>query len=307
MNIIVFTKRSGTSGCVHLTRWKAVAVVAAFVTVVPALALLAGMQLGQSQARSHLLPEEWERELVRNRVEVTQAARQAREDINALAVRLGQLQAQAVRLNALGERLVELADLDSEEFGFDHLPAQGGPEAAAETTRQIEVPDFIQSLDRLAAEMDDREQRLRVLESFFMSQNLEHEIQPAGRPIRSGWVSSYYGMRTDPFTGLREHHKGVDLAGKDGSGIHAVASGVVTWSGDRYGYGQMVEINHGNGYITRYAHNKENLVEVGDVVTRGQRIARMGSSGRSTGPHVHFEVLKNGRVVNPANYLRAAR
>lgn len=307
MNIIVVTKRSSTPGCFHMTRGRLAAIVFAFVAVVPAVALLAGLQLGKWQARSHLLPEAWEQEILRSRVEVTQAAQKAREDINALAVRLGQLQAQAVRLNALGERLVDLADLDKGEFDFGRPPAQGGPEAAADAARQIEVPDFIQSLDRLAAEMDGREQRLRVLESVFMTRNLENEIQPAGRPIHSGWMSSYFGMRTDPFTGLREHHKGVDFAGKEGSGIYTVASGVVTWSGDRYGYGQMVEINHGNGYITRYAHNKENLVKVGDVVTRGQRIALMGSSGRSTGPHVHFEVLKNGRVVNPEKYIRASR
>ena len=114
-------------------------------------------------------------------------------------------------------------------------------------------------------------------------------------------------MRTDPFNGRREYHKGVDLAGKEGSDIIAVAAGIVTWSGDRYGYGNMVEINHGNGYITRYGHCKEVLVKAGDSVTKGQVIAHMGSTGRSTGPHVHFEVHKNGRVVNPLNYLRAAR
>lgn len=307
MNIIVFTKRSSARRCFHLTRWRMACALVVVFGLVPMVALLAGLQVGKTQARHQLLPEEWEREILRNRVEVTQAAQRAREDINALAVRLGQLQAQAVRLNALGERLVEVADLDEGEFGFGRLPAQGGPEAAAELARQIEVPDFIQSLDRLAAELDSREQRLRVLESFFMTRKLDDEIEPVGRPIQSGWMSSYFGMRTDPFTGLREHHKGVDFAGKDGSGIFSVASGVVTWSGDRYGYGRMVEISHGNGYITRYAHNKENLVEVGDVVKRGQRIALMGSSGRSTGPHVHFEVIKNGRVVDPTKYIRASR
>jgi murein DD-endopeptidase MepM/ murein hydrolase activator NlpD len=139
-----------------------------------------------------------------------------------------------------------------------------------------------------------------------MNRSLEAQILPTGRPIPDGWISSYFGARTDPFTGLREYHKGLDFAGKDGEEIYAVASGLVTWSAARFGYGQMVEINHGNGYITRYAHNRTNLVKVGDVVTKGQRIALMGSTGRSTGPHVHFEVLKNGRVVDPAKYVYAA-
>jgi len=120
----------------------------------------------------------------------------------------------------------------------------------------------------------------------------------------SGWLSSNYGNRLDPFTGKRAWHNGVDFAGREGSDIVAVASGVVSWSGERYGYGKMVEVAHGEGVTTRYAHNLENTVKVGDMVRRGEVIALMGNSGRSTGPHVHFEVFKNGRPVDPASYLR---
>ncbi|UCE89604.1 MAG: M23 family metallopeptidase, partial [Pseudomonadota bacterium] len=136
---------------------------------------------------------------------------------------------------------------------------------------------------------------------------LQAEVMPAGRPVKRGWLSSYFGKRTDPFTGRRVHHAGVDFAGKLGSDVVAVAAGVVTYSGKRYGYGNLVEIDHGNGYSTRYGHNRENLVKVGDTLKKGHLIAKMGSSGRSTGPHVHFEVLLNGRAVNPKKYVHASR
>jgi murein DD-endopeptidase MepM/ murein hydrolase activator NlpD len=159
-------------------------------------------------------------------------------------------------------------------------------------------------LDELTSQLDDRQQQLSVLESVLINQNLHDEVIPTGRPILKGWVSSRYGKRADPFTGKQEFHKGIDLAGKKGSAVIAVASGVVMWSGDRYGYGNMVEINHGNGYVTRYGHNEETLVKIGDTVRKGQQIATMGSSGRSTGPHVHFEVWNNGRTEDPIRFIQ---
>lgn len=306
MNIIVFTRRAGNPANFQLEGWRMVAALVAALVLVPIAAVLTGIYLGRSQTYDALIPQEWAQEMVQYRAEIDRASTQAREEVNALAARLGHLQAQAVRINALGQRLVEVAKLDKAEFNFAASPAQGGPQADVEFQQEIDTPDFMKSLDQLAAELDSREQQLRVLESFFMNRSLDAQIFPAGRPIEGGWISSYFGLRTDPFTGLREYHKGLDFAGKEGSEISAVASGLVTWAADRYGYGLMVEINHGNGYITRYAHNRANLVKVGDVVTKGQRIALMGSSGRSTGPHVHFEVLKNGRVVDPAKYVYAA-
>jgi len=137
-----------------------------------------------------------------------------------------------------------------------------------------------------------------------MHQNLNNRVYPQGRPVGSGWISSYFGKRTDPFTGKLANHTGIDFAGKLGADVAVVADGVVTWSADRYGYGIMVEVNHGNGYSTRYAHNSENLVTVGDEVKKGQTVALMGETGRATGPNLHFEVLKNGRRVNPVNFIR---
>lgn len=276
--------------------------------VLPAAALYTGKLMGEARVDGELvLPSEWKSDVDRNRQEIERLSRKAREDLNAMSIRLAQLQAQAIRINALGQRLVSIARLDEGEFDFSQPPAQGGPEAEVELTREVEPPDFIRSLDQLAIELEDREQRLRVLEDYFMTRNLQETVMPAGRPLKNGWVSSFYGMRTDPFTGRRAMHNGTDFAGKEGSDILAVAAGIVTYSGKRYGYGHMVEISHGNGYITRYAHNRENLVKAGDVVEKGQAIALLGSTGRSTGPHVHFEVLKNGRGVDPGSYIRAAK
>ncbi len=137
------------------------------------------------------------------------------------------------------------------------------------------------------------------MESMLIDSTLQSQTIPTGSPTLDGWVSSLFGKRTDPMTGRVEFHDGIDYAGKSGSPILAVASGIVTWSGVRHGYGNMVEINHGNGYQTRYAHNKKNIVVVGEKVDKGQIIALMGSSGRSTGTHVHFEVVNNGKAVNP--------
>ncbi len=305
MNIILITKKSHTAGSLRLGPGQSLALVLAVLVLLPGVMLAGGYLLGQYRAEQEVLPREWAAEMQRQRQQIAEVTRKAREDMNGLAVRLGQLQAQVVRLNALGRRLVEAGRLDAAEFDFSRPPAQGGPGSDPSLGSPLDPPDFLQALEDLAAELSDRERKLQAMEAIFMSRGLQEEVLPAGRPIRKGWISSYFGMRTDPFTGLREFHKGMDFAGKLGSDVVAVAGGVVTWAGERYGYGRLVEINHGNGYVTRYGHNQKLLVRVGDVVTKGQTIALMGSSGRSTGPHVHFEVHYKGRVVNPARYLAA--
>jgi murein DD-endopeptidase MepM/ murein hydrolase activator NlpD len=211
------------------------------------------------------------------------------------------MQANVTRLNALGQRLVAVAKLDSDEFDFEHKPAYGGPhESDSDTTMNLDTV-----LTELNDQLHSREHQLSLLEDVIMRSELMKEARPAGRPIGKGWISSYYGKRTDPFSGKIEMHKGMDFAGKQGSNIKAVASGVVTWSGKRYGYGNLVEINHGNGYVTRYGHNDTILVKVGDAVERGQTISKMGSTGRSTGPHVHFEVLLNDRQIDPIRFVQS--
>jgi murein DD-endopeptidase MepM/ murein hydrolase activator NlpD len=231
--------------------------------------------------------------------------RQENEDtIDALAIRIAQMNARIIRLDALGRRLTDMADLEDGEFDFDSLPAMGGPEEPFMAGSGVAVPELVESMAALDVQLDNREAQLSVLEDVLIGQHLNERVYPQGRPVGSGWISSYFGKRTDPFTGKPANHTGIDFAGKFGDPVAAVADGVVTWSADRYGYGTMVEINHGNGYSTRYAHNSENLVEVGDEVRKGQIVAHMGETGRATGPNLHFEVLKDGRRVNPVNFIR---
>lgn len=306
MAVILLSKTSKQSvrklSGVDIAAWLIV-----FSVVFGGLAMLAGYQLrgvlsGPDEGVANLI----QAELELRRAEVENAKSAAQENINALTLRLAELQSRVIRLDAMGQRLTEMANLDEGEFDFQNPPALGGA-ALTEPLQEAQLNDFLASFDRLATQLDDREEQLLVLESLLMSRSLEDEVYPAGLPAEKGWISSYFGKRTDPFTGRPAHHQGVDIAGKRGTHILAVAAGVVTSSGERYGYGNMVEVNHGNGYITRYAHNSENLVVLGDTVKKGQSIALMGSSGRSTGPHVHFEVLRNGQPVDPVKYVRAGR
>jgi murein DD-endopeptidase MepM/ murein hydrolase activator NlpD len=224
------------------------------------------------------------------------------EQIDALAIRVGELNASVIRLNALGGRLTEMAGLDDGEFDFGAEPAIGGPEDAANGS--LEIPGLTSELDALDHTLKRQDQQLSVLADLMVNRKLREDVRPRGRPVRSGYVSSYFGRRTDPFTGKAHFHRGLDFAAKSGTEVVAVAMGVVTWSGARPGYGRMVEINHGDGYVTRYAHNAKNLVMVGDHVEPGQTIALIGSSGRATGPNLHFEVWHAGRPVDPGRFTR---
>jgi hypothetical protein len=299
MNIILFTNRRGQVWNFEFRPGLVAAATVAVMVTMVMTAFYAGLHIGEDGIE--YVAEM--REVVHDQhVDIKDLRKTAQADLNALTLRIGQLQGQMLRLNALGERLVSQGDLDKAEFDFDSMPAVGGPEGAAEGG-SVGFGDILAMLDGLDAEMGDREQKLSVLESLLMSRSLSERVMPAGRPIEEGWLSSRFGKRNDPFTGKQEFHKGLDFAGKKGSEVVAVGDGVVSWSGKRSGYGNLVEITHGNGYVTRYGHNERNLVKVGDTVKKGQQLALMGSTGRSTGPHVHFEVLRNGKAVNPAKYL----
>ena len=309
MNIILLKRKKGCSGLVTLNKKKMTAVLMTVFVVLPATFLFTGYKLGihYMQANPDDLMVAMQSEMDSQNLKIDEVTQNAEENMNALALRLGKLQAHVIRLDALGSRLTTMAKLDKGEFDFSQSPAQGGPVATSDNSTEMQVPDFMNSLKELSAQLENRNQQLSVLETMMMSRNLQAEVMPAGRPITRGWLSSYFGIRTDPFNGRRVHHSGVDFAGKMGSDVVAVAAGVVTYSAKRSGYGNLVEINHGNGYSTRYGHSSENLVKVGDTVKKGQKVAKMGTSGRSTGPHVHFEVLYNGRAVNPKKYIHASR
>jgi murein DD-endopeptidase MepM/ murein hydrolase activator NlpD len=307
MNIIFVPKRKGKSATYRLSRgglWG----VTFLVLVLPILLLGGGYHLGKedSEPGPWALMEAWKNEMHTQRQEIGTATRNAKENVQALSRRLAQLQAHVIRLDALGSRLIDIAELEGGEFDFSVSPAVGGP-ADSIVDQEPSASDLVVGLNDLSVQLDNRAQQLDLLETMLMNQNLNEEVMPAGKPIIKGWTSSFFGLRTDPFTGHKAHHKGVDFAGKMGSDIVSVGSGVVTWAGKRYGYGLLIEVNHGNGYTTRYGHAQKVLVSVGDTVKKGQPLALMGSTGRSTGPHVHFEVWHNGEVVDPMEYIRTAK
>ena len=298
MNIIFVGKFRGKPLRCQLDGPRQLLTVSVIISLFAGLLVSSGFWYGRTQAAVSELAA-LERDISRQKAMINEVRLSAESELDTLAARLGRMQANVIRLNALGQRLVKVAKLDSKEFNFKDVPSYGGP-AESETVTSLDFNNVISSLDK---QLSSREEQLAVLEEVIMNRQLRSDSKPRGRPIVKGWTSSYYGKRADPFTGKIAMHKGMDFAGKEGSGIIAVANGVVTWAGDRYGYGNLIEINHGNGYTTRYGHNAKLLVKAGDSVEKGQIISLMGSTGRSTGPHVHFEVLKNDRQINPAKFV----
>ncbi len=225
--------------------------------------------------------------------------REAQREVNALAARLGELQAQANRLNALGERLTRIAKLGDGEFDFDQPVGVGG----AEPSQDMPARNLVEGMDGVETGFGSAGRQLSVLEALLFDQELERNAIPSRSPVVNGYVTSGYGSRADPFGGGRQFHKGIDFDARTGDPVMSVADGVVSFSGVRSGYGNVVEVDHGNGFVTRYAHNSRNTVKVGDLVRVGQQIAKAGSTGRSTGAHVHLEVWENGRLHNPRKLL----
>jgi len=305
MQLILLSKDRGHLGHVRLTSGRVWLGIVAFALAVCSGAFYGGITaarvLGISNPQAQVAT--WREELAEQQTLLDTTQRALQQNLDALALRLGQMNAHVVRLDALGTRLTQMAGLKDGEFDFTSAPSLGGPEEPLAATEAMQINGVVSALDVLDDQLFDRSRQLSVLEDLLLNRKLRDEVHPEGRPVTAGYVSSQFGSRTDPFTGRRAFHKGVDFAGREGAEVVAVASGVVIWSGDRYGYGQLVEINHGNGYITRYAHNVDNLVAVGDTVRRGQVIARMGDTGRATGPNLHFEVLLNDRPVDPLTYV----
>lgn len=311
MNVVVFGKGFGKPRQISLTGRAAGAIVSVFAAGLCAAAFAGGYWYSTLTGSGVSLDEAraMTSELTAEREAIATIRQETEDTLDALAIRIGQMNARVIRLDALGRRLTDMADIDGDEFDFDAAPAMGGPEEPAieeglSADGIAAVPEVLTAMAELGYQLDSREAQLSVLESVLMNQNLSDRVYPKGRPVMSGWMSSYYGRRTDPFTGKQAMHRGVDFAGKEGDSIIAVADGVVTWSATRYGYGELVEINHGNGYSTRYAHNAENLVKVGEEVRKGQTVALMGDTGRATGPNLHFEVLHRGNRVNPVKFIQ---
>lgn len=259
-----------------------------------------GLSLGAGAGIAHTA--QLRSEVAAQDAQLAAARREAQVEINALAARMGELQAQANRLNALGTRLTRVGNLREGEFDFAKPVGTGG----AEAVRDMPRGELDRGLSTLDAQFRTSGSQLAVIESLLTDAEVAADAVPSREPIADSYVTSSFGHRADPITGGSQFHKGIDFEADVGDPVTAVADGVVSFSGERSGYGHTVEVDHGNGYVTRYAHNSRLVRRVGELVRAGQEIAKAGSSGRSTGAHVHFEVWQSGRVVDPRGYLGRA-
>lgn len=224
-----------------------------------------------------------------------------RQHMDVLGRRIGSLQAQVSRITAVEMRLADASGLDLNDFQFDQDPPIGGSATEADMdSEQIDIENAIVAIEQ---ELALRESEIAAVDFLLSRNTLQSQQTPAGWPVEKGWVSSNFGTRMHPMTGKKQFHRGVDIPGKVGADVLAVADGVVIRSVKSGNYGWVIEIDHGDDYTTLYSHNRRNSVIEGETVVKGQAIAEIGSTGRSTGPHVHFEVLKNERHINPVKYL----
>ena len=246
--------------------------------------------------------------LADQREEAARVQERVQGHLNAMAIRLGELQAQMLRLEGLGERLAKTAGLKPQELPSMQpgtAPGRGGAESSM-PSRNLSMREFGDLVEQLTRQMDTRSDQLSVLEALLVHDSANRKFLPTLYPIVDGWYSSNFGYRIDPFTGQQSMHEGIDFPAESGTPIVAAASGKVVFAEWHPAYGKMLEIDHGNGLVSRYAHTSSIMVKEGDLVVRGQRVATVGSTGRSTGPHLHFEVRLNGVPQNPARFLQAA-
>ena len=304
MNVIFIGRKTGRMKQFDLNHPLVVAAALLVVLAIVGGAFSIGMGLGARDSRTSPIDQlgNWSADLLKQQAQIEDVRRVLQEKVNALAMRVGQMNANVIRLDALGKRLTRMAKLDDGEFNFGSPPSVGGSDGAGEG-QPAQIPNLTVMVDDLQSQLSSREQQLGALENLILTRELNKQVYPEGRPVQDGFISSYFGRRADPFTGYSAVHKGLDFAAPEGTKVSAVAAGLVTFAGDRTGFGVMVEINHGNGLATRYCHNEKLLVKQGDMVRKGQEVALMGSTGRSTGPHLHFEVLKNGAQVDPLRFI----
>jgi murein DD-endopeptidase MepM/ murein hydrolase activator NlpD len=303
MKVIFISRKHGGSRSVELSRWSRALLSLCCLGLPLGLAAsgyIAGQESGAQALRGESLDAP--RDESQPAAALAAAEEPSQQKLQAMTMSLAELEARLTRLDALGQHLTEVAELQGGEFDFSEPPGIGGP-SSSDIGADLNPMGLDSELDRFAARVENRENQLAMLESLLTNRKWLEQSLLSGRPVKSGYMSSRYGWRIDPISGKRSMHSGLDFAGKPGSEVVAVASGVVTFVGRDAGYGNVVEISHGDSYKTRYAHNKENRVEIGDVVRKGDTIALMGSSGRSTGSHVHYEIYKNGRSVDPSSYV----
>lgn len=307
MNIILIS--NAKKGCCELTlRPFTLYLIGCLVIVFAGAAFYTGYQharqdsveiVNAARQQTHSI---WQSEINEQSDDLQSLKTNTEKTIDAMAGRLSMLQGYVMRLDALGSRLAAMANLDDIEFGVENPPGLGGS-SPDNGESPLTLSELLSTFNQIEYILKDRTEKLTAMESMLINRTLQEETSPGGKPSLGGYLSSLFGYRTDPMSGKREFHEGMDFSGKVGTPVLAVASGIVAWSGRHAEYGNLIEISHGNGYITRYAHNNKNLVNVGEKVEKGEVIATMGSTGRSTGSHVHFEVIQNGKPVDPKKYL----
>ncbi|AQZ94758.1 M23 family metallopeptidase [Halopseudomonas phragmitis] len=303
MNIIILTGRHGAARALTLSPpW----VIGTVLTVLalPIIAALLTWKVMAPTTEVVVSAQDYDRVWQRTLDEMAShsASDESQSQLERMTQQLARLQTRLTRLDALGERLTEMAELSDGEFDFNSDPGMGGPELRKESLR-YETPDVQTVIDQLAERIDNRTQQLKLLEELMLNRQTDANALLDFKPVQVGHISSGFGRRVDPITGRMALHTGLDFAAPRGTPIYAVGAGVVTFSGRNGAYGNMVEITHGGGYKTRYAHAHTLGVKKGDLVQKGQQIATVGSTGRSTGPHLHLEIYRNGMAVNPARYI----
>jgi len=227
------------------------------------------------------------------------------QNLNAMAVKLGEMQAQLTRLDALGDRLSALSGI--RDIRFTESPGLGGAAPTLMPPQNLSLGDFSSKLMALSRQVESRNDMLGVLEAQLFEQAVRKRLLPTMMPVAAPYNSSSFGNRADPFTGQLAMHEGIDFLADAGSPVVAAAAGVVVFAAFHPQYGYAVDIDHGNDLVTRYAHNAKLFVKEGDVVQRGRKISEVGSTGRSTGPHLHFEVRFRGAAQNPLKFLIASK
>lgn len=235
--------------------------------------------------------------------EMQKTETEMRDNLSALAVKLGEIQARIMRIDAFGERLTKAAGIKPTEFRFSEPPGQGGPMPSAQLQRDITLNEFRHQLGEISRVLDDRSDKLGVLDSVLMDGRLAQKAIPTVLPVEAGYYSSNFGYRIDPFTGKNSFHTGVDFVAPPGTPVYAAAGGVISAAEFHAEYGNMVDVDHDNGLTTRYGHLSKYKTKLGDIVLKGQLLGEVGVTGRTTGPHLHFEVREKGIPLNPNRFL----
>lgn len=307
MEIILVSNKQACARRLSI-RYKGVYCIALLLLVIMTTSFYIGIHFTQSKLEEkhyalYLEKEKkWQNEFKKQQNNANTDKQKTKQSLDTLYAKLSTLQAHLLRLDVLGSRLVEIANISDIEFNMLHPPGLGGPEIS-NINNTLYATNFIDELHITDQKVKDSNEKLFAIESLISATNLQSQTFPKGNFMQNSWLSSPFGWRTDPISGKKEFHRGVDLVAKVGTNIVSVADGIVTWAGRHPEYGNMLEINHGNNYITRYAHNKKNLVTVGEKILKNQIIAIIGSTGRSTGLHVHFEVLYNGKNLDPKKFI----